>query len=113
MKATETRDMVIHTLKDMKATDISSLNVQKLTTISDFMIVCSGTSSRHVKSIADHLIHTVKTAGIMPIGCEGEKEGEWVLVDLGDVIVHIMLPRVREFYHLEKLWQKVTPKKAK
>src|SRR5260221_8171599 len=107
MKSTTAiRDLVIESLKEMKANDIATLNVKKLTTITDFMIVCSGTSTRHVKSISDHLIHKIKVAGMQPIGREGEKEGDWILVDIGDVIVHIMLPRVRDFYHLEKLWHR-------
>ncbi len=110
LSATDIRDIVVTALKDMKATDISVINVKKLTTITDFMIVCSGTSSRHVKSVAEHVIHVVKSEGIKPIGCEGEKDGEWILVDLGEVIIHIMLPRVREFYHLEKLWHRVKTK---
>lgn len=105
--ATEIRDIVVKALKDMKANDVAILNVRKLTNITDFMIVCSGTSSRHVKSIADQLIQTVKSEGIKPIGWEGEDEGDWILVDLSEVIVHIMLPRVREFYNLEKLWHRV------
>ena len=69
------------------------------------MIVASGTSSRHVKSVANNVALEAKNAGVAPLGMEGETQGEWVLVDLGDIVVHIMQPQVREFYDLEKLWQ--------
>lgn len=91
-------------LDDLKAKDVSSIDVRGKTGVTDFMVVASGTSSRHVKSIADEVIKQAKLIGQAPLGVEGEREGEWVLVDLGDVVVHIMLPRVREFYGLERLW---------
>jgi ribosome-associated protein len=91
-------------LDEMKAVDVKVLNVQKLTDIADTMIVASGNSDRHVRSIADRVVEYAKKAGFRPMGVEGERDGEWVLVDLQDVIVHIMLPRVREFYRLENLW---------
>jgi ribosome-associated protein len=91
-------------LDEMKAVNVKVLNVHKLTDITDTMIIASGNSDRHVRSIADRVIEHAKKAGYRPMGVEGERDGEWVLVDLQDVIVHIMLPRVREFYRLESLW---------
>jgi ribosome-associated protein len=91
-------------LDEMKAVNVKVLNVQKLTDITDTMIIASGNSDRHVRSIADRVVEHAKKAGFRPTGVEGERDGEWVLVDLQDVIVHIMLPRVREFYRLESLW---------
>ena len=96
--------LVTTALEDLKAVDVVVLNVRKLTTITDTMIIASGTSDRHVRAMADSVIEQAKKAGHPPLGLEGEKEGEWVLVDLGDLIVHVMLPRVRDFYNLEKLW---------
>jgi ribosome-associated protein len=91
-------------LDEMKAVSVRVLDVHKLTDIADTMIIASGTSDRHVRSLADRVIEHAKKAGFRPMGVEGERDGEWVLVDLQDVIVHIMLPRVREFYRLESLW---------
>ena len=96
--------MVKDALKDLKARDIRVLNVSKLTKITEFMILASGTSGRHVRSIADQVIEKAKSEGRVPIGVEGHELGEWVLVDLDDVVVHIMRPKVRDFYKLENLW---------
>jgi len=98
------RQVVAHALEEIKARDTREIDVRGKTGITDFMVITSGTSSRHVKSIADEVIKQAKQAGFQPIGVEGEREAEWVLVDLGDVVVHVMLPRVREFYGLERLW---------
>jgi ribosome-associated protein len=98
------RQQVIAALESLKAKDVREIDVRGRTSIADLLVIASGTSARHVKSIADEVGRFAKQAGIMPLGVEGEEEGEWVLVDLGDVIVHIMLPRVREFYGLERLW---------
>ena len=91
-------------LAEMKAKDTVEIDVRGKTSIADFLVVASGTSTRHVKSVADEVVKFSKKCGVMPLGVEGEREAEWVLVDLGDVIVHVMLPRVREFYALERLW---------
>lgn len=100
----ELADLVVETLDEMKAERVVSLDVTHLTPITDTMIVASGRSDRHVRSIADRLIERCKEEGYKPLGVEGQDAGEWVLVDLADVIVHIMLPRVRDFYNIEKLW---------
>ena len=98
------RKTVIAALEDLKAKDIREIDVRGKTSIADLLVIASGTSGRHVKSIADEVVKFAKKAGVMPLGVEGEQEAEWVLVDLGDVIVHVMLPRIREFYGLERLW---------
>ncbi|MGY6517671.1 MAG: ribosome silencing factor [Lysobacteraceae bacterium] len=92
-------------LAEIKAKDTSEIDVRGKTSVTDFMVVTSGTSTRHVKSIADEVIRFAKKSGVQPLGVEGEREAEWVLVDLGDVVVHVMLPRVREFYAIERLWK--------
>ncbi|WP_266181180.1 ribosome silencing factor [Dyella humicola] len=98
------RQHVIDALDELKAKDIREIDVRGKTSIADLLVIASGTSARHVKSIADEVVKFAKKAGVMPLGVEGEQEAEWVLVDLGDVIVHVMLPRIREFYGLERLW---------
>ena len=97
-------EIAIAALEDMKAVNVKVLDVRKLTDVADTMIVATGTSDRHVKSIAGRLVERCRQAGHRPYGIEGDREGEWVLVDLQDLIVHVMLPRIREFYGLEKLW---------
>ena len=96
--------VAISALEDMKAVNVKVLDVRKLTDVADTMIVATGNSDRHVKSIADRLIERCREAGHRAYGIERKQEGEWVLVDLQDLIVHVMLPRIREFYGLEKLW---------
>ena len=96
--------VVQNALEDIKAINVAVLDVRELTDIADTLIIASGTSDRHVRSIADRVVEFAKKAGFRPMGVEGERDGEWVLVDLQDVIVHVMLPRVREFYRLESLW---------
>lgn len=91
-------------LDDLKAVNVRILDVRKLTDVADTMVIASGNSDRHVRSIADRVIADAKQAGFRPAGIEGQRDAEWVLVDLHDVIVHIMLPRIREFYRLENLW---------
>ena len=91
-------------LVELKAKDAVEIDVRGKSSVTDFMVVASGTSTRHVKSIANEVVVFAKKLDIMPLGVEGEREAEWVLVDLGDVVVHVMLPRVREYYALERLW---------
>jgi len=98
------RQRVVAALEELKAKDIREIDVRGKTSIADTLIIASGTSTRHVKSIADEVVKYAKQAGMMPLGVEGQREAEWVLVDLGDIVVHVMLPRIREFYGLERLW---------
>ena len=91
-------------LVELKAKDAIEIDVRGKSSVTDYMVIASGTSTRHVKSIANEVVVFAKKLDIMPLGVEGEREAEWVLVDLGDVVVHVMLPRVREFYALERLW---------
>ncbi|HEV7716733.1 MAG TPA: ribosome silencing factor [Steroidobacteraceae bacterium] len=97
--------IVTAALDDMKAVNVKVMDVRGITDIADVMVVCSGNSDRHVRSIADRVVSKAKETGHRPLGVEGSREGEWVLVDLQDVIVHVMLPRVREFYSLERMWE--------
>ena len=98
------KNIALQALENLKADNISDIDVRNMTSVTDFMLIASGTSTRHVKSLADSVVMACKQTGIKPLGIEGEREGEWVLVDLGDVVVHVMLPSAREFYALEKLW---------
>lgn len=100
---------VVAALEDMKAVNVKVFDVRKVTDVADCMVLASGNSDRHVRSIADRVVERAKAGGFRPMGMEGERDGEWVLVDLNDVIVHVMLPRVREFYGLEELWEPPPP----
>ena len=104
MKIDELKQLALDALEDLKAEDITVLDVKDKTTVTDWIYVVTGSSSRHVKSIANSVVVAAKQANKPPLGVEGEAEGEWVLVDLGDVIVHVMQRQVREFYDLESLW---------
>ncbi len=111
-RAASLKALVIDALDDMKALEIKVLDVRGLTDVADTMIIASGTSDRHVRSVAQNLVEKTKAAGFRPHGVEGQQDGDWVLIDLNEMIVHVMLPRVREFYGLEKLWDMTTTKRA-
>ncbi len=96
---------VLEALKDLKAIDIKILDVKDLTSLTDTMIICSGRSNRHVKSLAENVIKKAKSLKLSYIRSEGQKEGEWVIIDLADIIIHVMQPATREFYRLEDLWE--------
>jgi len=104
MRSKQLKDLVVAALEEIKAKDIVVLDVHKLTSITDIMVIASGTSNRQVKALADNVVEKAKAAGCRPLSVEGEREGEWILVDLADVVVHVMMPVTREFYQLEKLW---------
>lgn len=98
---------ILKTLEDSKADKISTLDVRKFTPLMDTMIVVTGTSQRHIKAISEKIIQASKEYGVIPLGVEGEKEAEWILVDLGDIVVHVMTEKTRAFYSLEKLWSRL------
>ena len=107
MKAEDLRDLVIEELDETKGMDIVNMDVRSLTTITDYMIVCTGRSTRHVKALADSVAMKVKELKAAKVRMEGERECEWILVDLGDVVVHVMLANTRSFYNLEDLWEPI------
>ncbi|HHJ13185.1 MAG TPA: ribosome silencing factor [Gammaproteobacteria bacterium] len=113
MQTEQLRKLVLDALEELKGVDILDLDVRDQTTVTDVMVIASGTSDRHVRSLADNVVVNCKKAGQPPLGVEGEREGEWVLVDLGDVVVHVMQPRIREFYALEKLWAVTEEKRGR
>ena len=105
MQSNELLSVVLAALDDGKANDVKVIDVSAKTSITDYMVVASGTSERHVRSLAEHVLEKAKERGFEALGMEGQNVGEWVLVDLGDTVVHVMKPQTREFYQLEKLWQ--------
>lgn len=104
MNAEEIKAIALEALEDLKARDVITLDVRGLTGVTDYMMICTGTSSRHVKSLADNVAVEVKKRGLRAQGIEGAQSADWVLVDFGDVVVHVMLPEARDFYDLERLW---------
>lgn len=112
MQLEQLKQLAIDTLDDMKARDVEVMDVRGKTAVTDYMIVASGTSDRHVKAIAETLAFRAKEAGEPPLGTEGVAEGEWALVDLNGVVVHVMLPKVRDYYNLERLWSAPAPAPA-
>jgi ribosome-associated protein len=96
--------IVMMALEDLKGVDLKVIDVRDMTSITDRMVIVSGTSTRHIKALADNVTETAKRQGFRPLGVEGEQGAEWVLIDLGDVVVHVMMPEIRAFYALEKLW---------
>ncbi len=104
MQTEQLKQLVIDSLEEMKGNEIVVLDVRGNTSVTDFMIIASGTSNRHVASMANNVVVNVKEQGVRPLGVEGQSGSEWVLVDLGDIVVHIMQPATRQFYDLERLW---------
>lgn len=104
MQRDELKAFLADQVDDMKAEHIVTIDVIGKSSITDYMVICTGTSKRHVASIADNLTSAAKNVGLVPYGVDGENEGEWVVVDMGDVMVHVMQKDQRELYQLEKLW---------
>src|SRR5262245_54028474 len=105
MKSEELRDLAMNTLDDLKGIDILCMDVRQLTTITDYMVICTGRSTRHVKALAESIAIKAKAMKAETVRTEGERESEWILVDLGDVVIHVMLAQTRAFYSLEDLWE--------
>lgn len=109
MQTEQLKATVLAALEELKGRDIRVLDVHDKTTITDWMIIATGTSTRHVKSLIDNVVEKCKHAGVPPVGVEGDQTAEWALADLGDIVVHVMLPAVRDFYNLDKLWGDQSP----
>ena len=109
MRLNQLQHSAVTALEDIKARDITILDVRKLTSLYDTLIIASADSARQVKALAQHVRDNLKEAGATIIGVEGEEGGEWVLIDAGDIVVHVMQPSVRAYYNLEELW---TPPRA-
>ncbi|MEQ9546032.1 ribosome silencing factor [uncultured Marinobacter sp.] len=105
MQAEQLKDLVISALGEVKAQDVSVIDVRDRTSVTDYMVLASGTSNRHLKSLADSVIAEAKEQGVRASNVEGNNVSDWILVDLGDVVVHVMMPATREFYDLERLWR--------
>lgn len=105
MTSDDLQGLVIDALDDLKGQNVLALDVSESSSVTDWMVIASGTSGRHVKSLVDRLIERVKARGVVPLGVEGQATLDWVLVDLGDVVVHVMQQETRTFYDLERLWR--------
>lgn len=105
MQADELKQVVVDALENLKADNICVLNVRDRTSVTDYMVIASGTSTRHVKSLADNVLSDVKEKGGKSVGVEGATASDWILVDLGEVVLHVMMPAARSFYDLERFWQ--------
>lgn len=109
MNAEQLKALVVDALEDRKGLDIKVLDVRDKTSVTDILVIAGGTSSRQLKALADNVVEKAKEKGVQPLGVEGQQSSGWILVDLGDVVVHVMLPETRDFYNLEKLWGEGTP----
>lgn len=105
MQAEQLKEIVVNALEDVKAQDISVIDVRGRTSVTDYMVLASGTSNRHVRSLADSVVTEAKGNGVRSANVEGANASDWILVDLGDIVVHVMMPATREFYDLERLWR--------
>ena len=111
--AAELKDLVLAAIDDRKGVDAAVMEVSSLTEVTDYMVMVSGTSSRHVKAIVDNVLEAAKEHGVPVLGVEGRDRNDWVLVDLADVVLHVMRPETRSFYDLERLWEALEPTSAK
>lgn len=109
MNTEQLKQLVVEALEDRKGVDVKIVDVRGKSNVTDILVIAGGNSSRQVKALADSVVEKAKANGVKPLGVEGEGESSWVLVDLGDVVVHVMLPETRDFYNLEKLWGDETP----
>jgi len=109
MNSKQLCDLVVDALEDIKALDIKVLDVMDQSDVTDIMVIATGNTTRQVKSLANNVVVEAKDKGVKPLGMEGETAADWILIDLGDVVVHVMTPDIRDFYNLEKLWGEASP----